>query len=264
MEQSTLPINETVKPSSKNRVRSVAYPSFSLESSLKMATKIYHEFTSLNFIPVESISKFLDTRGGTFLMQMSSCVQYGLLELKKGEGYKPTPLLEKIMKPMEHENINDLLLECLMKPELYKKLFNDFKDKKLPSESGLTNTLDRLYGVKGNGAITAAKVFFKNINAAKLISSENELKIGTYLPFIEMDSNNSEDSDRVTYNLNNGNRQLPAPGFTTKENGQNKEKKGKEIPIFLKDNREAKVVLPEDFSDEDLNKIVRVLTAYVS
>ena len=246
-----------------NRIRSVAYPSHTLESSLKISSRVNNEFTALNYIPLESISKFLNTRGGTFLMQISSCVQYGLLQLKKGEGYKPTDLLGKIMKPLPSENVNDLLLECLCRPELYKKLFNDFKDKQLPSETGLVNILDRLYGVKGVGAVTAARIFFKNIHTAKLVSESNELKIGTYISFEEIINPDPLES----YQDPLGKEQKTGIPLVTPIHNRDKEENGsnenKEIPIFLSGGREAKVILPKGFSDDDLKRISRVLSAYI-
>lgn len=37
----------------------------------------------------------------------------------------------------------------------------------------------------------------------------------------------------------------------------------KEIPVFLKGNREAKIFMPFDFTDEDLIKVSKVLNAYL-
>ena len=265
MEQTSPVSNGSAQQKQKSsRIRSVAYPSHTLESSLKLSTKINNEFTSLNYIPVDSISKFLNTRGGTFLMQISSCVQYGLLELKKGEGYKPSALLTKILKPLPSENVNDLLLECLTKPELYKKLFNDFNNKQLPSESGLVNILDRLYGVKGAGAETASKVFFKNINAAKLVSESNELKFGSYIPYEELPDSTSDTESENVFDFSQNT--LPPPTERNKDKNDNRQEKieeKKEIPIFLSGGREAKVVLPKVFSDDDLKRISKVLSAYV-
>ncbi|MBC7867403.1 MAG: hypothetical protein H7X88_07705 [Gloeobacteraceae cyanobacterium ES-bin-316] len=272
MEQTLSSSNEGSKTKIKGgRIRSVSYPSFALDFCVKMSTKIQNEFTSVNYIPAADISKALNVRGGTFLTQLSSCTQYGLLELKKGEGYKPTALLAKILKPLPSENVEDFLVECLFLPEIYKKLFSEYQDKQLPSEKGLVNILDRLYGVKGNAATTAARIFFKNITVAKLVSPENELKIGTYIPYTLVEKENegmepgsSSNSKEGVYdpNLNSGLPYLIAP---TAQQLTVDPLTQKEIPIFLKgENRMATVILPHDFSDEDLNKIVRILSAYVS
>lgn len=270
METSTTVNKVDEKLDKRPRIRSVAYPSYTLESSVKIGTKINGEFSSLNFIPIDAISKFIGLSGGAFLMQLSSCVQYGLLQLKKREGYKPTELLNNIIKPLPNENVDDSLLQCLMKPELYKKLFHDFKDKQLPSESGLANTLDRLYSVKGNGAKLAAKVFLKNITTAKLVSPSNELKISSYIPFVELNEiENSDEEDDNSLGVKIHQTFLPVTNeTTTKTTTPNQYLKDnnefKEIPIFLSNKREAKVMLPIDFSDDDLNRIVKILSAYVS
>ena len=48
------------------------------------------------------------------------------------------------------------------------------------------------------------------------------------------------------------------------DNTQTTKNKIKEIPVFLNgDNREAKVILPIDFSQDDLKRIVKVIGAYI-
>lgn len=244
------------------RLRSNAYPSITLETAVKISTSIKNEFTAINFTPVDAISKALKSSGGNFLMQMSSCVQYGLLQLKKGEGYKPTNSLTKIITPLPSENVNDTLLECLSRPPLYQKLFAAYKDKQLPTESGLINILDRLYEVHGAAAAIAAKVFFKNLTTANLISPSHELKLGTYIPYEVVDG-----EDQAEEQVESNPAYILPPPKPASQNGEKPPPplpKVKEIPIFLQDGREAKVVIPADFTDTDLKKIVKVLDAYVS
>jgi hypothetical protein len=258
---------QLLKPESaiqkKARQRSVAYPSFTLESSLKFTGKIDTEFTSVLFTKSEDISKALDLSGGGFLMQLSTAVQYGLLEKRLNEGYKPTSLFRKIIKPVPGEEVRDAHIECIQNPPLYKKLIAEFKDKQLPSETGLANILDRNYLVKGGASLIASKVFLKNLSFTKLISEGNTLKFDSYIPFEEQSDddiehgNQSEPSMQIILPIGDKNNQQrtgrPLPRKQTKE-----------IQVVLKgEDREAAVVVPADFDNDDLSRIIKVLTAYL-
>lgn len=190
------------------RYRSIAYPSYTLDSSIKFVSQIHNEFTSLTFTPPDSISKALGLSGGAFLQKLSTATQYGLLQLKKGEGYKSTELFDKITKPIPSEDVGQSILECLQHPELYKKLLEDFKNKQLPSENGLANMLDRLYGVKGNGAVVAAKVFFNNISYAKLVNDNNVLVLSNYISYVDISSENPDKVNDDSSNNNGGGNTL--------------------------------------------------------
>ncbi|MBX3240174.1 MAG: hypothetical protein KIT80_03035 [Chitinophagaceae bacterium] len=258
-------VDNNAQTSRVSKIRSVSYPSYTLDSSLHFVGRINSEFTSLHFTPQEAISQTLGLSGGAFLQKLSTSVQYGLLQLKKGEGYKPTDLFAKINKPIPGENINDFYLECLQTPELYKRLFNDYKDKEVPSEAGLVNILDRLYSVKGAGAKLAAKIFLSNIRSANLINEKNQLVIGeNYIPYEDVVEKGTGEAGEVMVlpdQQPKGNSYLEQQSRSDLQPPTVYEKK---IPVFLKGGREAVVALPDDFTDDDLNRIVKVLSAYVS
>jgi len=243
------------------RIRSVAYPSYTISSCVELVEKIDKEFTSITFTPKDSISKYIGLTGGAFFMHLSSCVQYDLLQLKSNEGYKPTQQFKKIQKPLPSENVNDLLLECLNHPDLYKKLIGEFKDKQLPTESGLANILDRIYSVKGNASKIAAKVFLKNLATLGLITEGNILKFDSYISFIEEEEVPAAEEKSQTTLL------VPVTLQNKSEKKEQKENISeiapKEIPIFFKDGTEGKVVLPKNFTEEHLRRVLNVINGYL-
>jgi hypothetical protein len=265
MEPITLTDSNNDKSAKKTRVRNSSYPSFTIENCIKFTTRIDSEFSNINYTPAKDISDTIGSSGGAFLQQLSSCVQYGLLELKSGEGYKSTERFEKIKKPLPSENVNDTLTECFQTPALYKRLLNDLREKQLPSEKGLANTLDRTYGVKGNAANVAAKVFLKNVQALGLLGAGNVLKLdNAYIPFEETPEEDAEETPQV---LNEQPKLLIGPSDTKQqaELKQQMQNLGtREIPVFLQgDKREARLILPIDFTEDDLKRIVKVLNAYL-
>lgn len=253
------------------RQRSSPYPSYTIESCVGLTTKIEKEFSSVRYVPKEDLSKTLNLSGGAFLQQLSSCVQYGLLDLKSGEGYRPSELFKKIKRPLEGENVNDFLIECFKKPELYKKITAEYSDRQLPSQSGLANLLDRSFSIKGQAADSAAKVFMKNLSALGLIGEGNILRIESYIPFVE---EGSESDDSVTpdesavVEKHNKALMVQAKSVNGAESSDGKAAKEPsseiiEIPVYLKDKRKAALTIPKDFSDDDMRRVVRVLSAYV-
>lgn len=251
------------------RVRSVAYPSYGILAAVIFTGKIAKEFTDLVFTPREDISKHLNLSGGALLMQLSSCVQYGLLTMKSKEGYKPTDLYKRISRPLPDENPNDLLKECLQKPELYKKLLVDLKDKQLPTQSGLANILDRKYEVKGNASAVATKIFYRNLEDLHMISNNQfsfDLEIETAEIFEETEGENGVfENPNLNTNQNQTKEQPPLYLLNApKEKPKQEDYSGFiEIPIPLKDGKKAKLLMPEGYSDEDIIKVHKVVTGYL-
>lgn len=247
----------------KPRIRSLAYPSFTIHSCYDLVSKIDKIFTDVVFTPRHDISERLGVSGGSFLMQLSSCVQYDLLEMKSKDGYKPTAIYKKIKRPIPDEKVNDFYIECLHAPELYKKLINDFKDRELPQLDGFANILDRKYGVVGKASSLAAKIFLKNLTSLELISADNVLKIeGGITPLEEVLPGDYADKEEPIHAQPHKIALLqssqPEKSGNVSHNPQTKE-----IPIFLKGGREAKIVVPIDFDDEDALKIYKVWGGYL-
>jgi hypothetical protein len=79
------------------------------------------------------------------------------------------------------------------------------------------------------------------------------LKVGTYIPFVE---------EKPIVELRTVEKK---PVLLPPSNIVKPDHNVREIPIFLKgDGREAKLILPLDYTDEDLQRIVNILNAYKS
>ena len=256
-------ITSNVKKTPK--IRSVAYPSYSISSCIELTSLIDAEFTDIVYSLREDISKNLGLSGGALLMRLSSCVQYGLLELKSKEGYKPTPLYKKISKPLPSENVNDFLKECLLNPELYKKLINEFSNRQLPSTNGLANILDRNYAVKGNASTLAAKIFLNNLFALDLVDVDNTLNMDGQLIHTkdvvqEVVPEVYDDTQKKVLLLTDSESAKINEKTTTVRQVLSTEI---EIPIFLRGGRGARLIVPADFSDEDMQRVAKVVNGYL-
>lgn len=251
------------------RLRSVAYPSYTLDHSIEFTKKIYDSFGQKVYTPTSAISDVLQMSGGSFVQNLSTCVQYGLLTLKKGEGYMPTSRFRKVILPLPEEDPIQSKIECLYEPELYKKIFDHFNNGGiLPNEKGLINTLDRLFNVKGAGAEKAVKVFEKNLKTYSLIGDDRKLKNNAYISFVEVESEATNMLDLIKQDKENSNLLLPENPEIELPQKQNIQEDGmkneySEFSVLLNGDRSAKVVLPKNFTEADIARIVKVVSAYL-
>lgn len=249
----------------KFRVRSVSYPSNSIDHAVALTTNVYKFFGNSVYASREMISSKVGISDSHLQTQLSSCVQYGLLELKNKEGYKPTQLFTRIYKPLQTENVEDLKKEAFKNPELYKKVIQEH-DNSVLTVDGLATILFRNYKVSEQASRFAAKVFLENARALKLINEENFFNTGMVLQSdvieVEDEDDDSEREETPEYKF------LPPPSEKKKEDrdgkGFQKSFNHPPIPIFLDGGAVAELYLPNGFNKTDLERVVKVITAYLS
>lgn len=166
--------------------RSNSYPSISVAKAVEV-TEVIYKNAGNNFLPVEQIAKLLKKNPVYISQWLSSCVQYGLIELKFKVGYRPAFICKKIFKPFSDIEKNEALIECFKKPKLYQELISKYENHTIPSRSVLPNILDRDHNIYDDAAIKASDAFNDNISDLGLLnkddelvfSNENQVKINT-------------------------------------------------------------------------------------
>jgi hypothetical protein len=114
-------------------------------------------------IPFKEIAIILNKPISTITLPVSTCTQYGLLENVHGSGYRATDLFSKIERPVYESDRNKAILEALANAPLYRKLIDEFNGKILPDEKGMTNHLEKNFGIKPYLIQKVVRVFFKNL-----------------------------------------------------------------------------------------------------
>lgn len=245
------------------RVRSVAYPSNTIEHCVGLTSDIFKIFGNV-FATREAISKQLEISDSHLQTQLSSCVQYGLLELKSKEGYKQTPLFTKIYKPLQSERKEDALLEAFKNPELYKNIIREHDNQTLTA-TGLAIILFRNHRVSDNASTIAAKVFIDNAAALGLINEDNLFSVNNIVSIAEPlelsenipSLNNTPKDDEVIY--------LPPNNIEQNINNNSKKYDFPPIPVFVDDDGNvAEIYLPKGFNRAHIERIIKVLTAQIS
>ena len=182
----------------------------------------------------------------TIRQTLSTCQQYGLLELKHGVGYKPTALFESLLYPKDETEKRTLSIQSLRHSPVLNTLINLFEGKQVPVLTGIQNTIVRDLGIKEiDKANKLANIFIDNLKDFKLINDKGIL-VTTY--------------------------QSEKPTEKPKEEKKDEEKPPKpkdvndlediEIKIPLKGRtKDAILIVPRDYKDTDLIRIIKFVDA---
>jgi hypothetical protein len=232
--------------------RSNSYPAFSIEYAFDLTRKIYLQFGSSAHNTRETIAKVLKMSSNYLIIPLSTATQYGLLEMKSKIGYNPTPLFVQYYKPESDEEKREAQLRCLRNPKLYDALLNAYKGNKLPSAQALATTLFRRYNIAENASVKAAEIFIDNLKTLSLLDEENNL-----LDFEQtepvLESAPPPQDTKSSNNLSSNGPVLSAtinPSLTDLSMG-----------IKLNDGRKATLIYPENITDNDWDRIIRIINA---
>lgn len=257
MDTNTIPLannNADTKEASR-----ISYPNFTLSASLPFVEKIYTELGSNQYHDKELIAKIHGLAYASIKSKLSTAQQYGLLQIKHGVGYKVTHLFIKLHKPLDDAEKKNAVLTALNSSELYQRLFNQYKDNRIPSVEVLSTVLFRNYGFIDRVSRRIAEIFITNLSDYGLLNAERIIQVH----LIENNQDNQEENleivdEQAITNIENVQKALPAPVTT---NAEILSTEIIEIPIPLKGSRRAFLRIPENFQPEDLDRISKFVDA---
>lgn len=238
---------------SKNTAHSPSYPSSELNSILEFVTKIHTDLGHTQYHDKELIAKALGFAWSSIKMKISTCVQYGLLELKHGVGYKVSPLFIQIHKPVTEEEKRSALIEALRNPDLYSRLIDEYNEDVIPNIAVLGTILFRKYNIMEKAAEKAAEIFINNLKSLGLLNQENRL----FLTRTGQSQNSEEIIIIDSADKNSGMPPLLPPQFNT----QIISTEMIDIPIPLKSGKKAFLKIPEDITPEDIERVAKFVDA---
>jgi len=149
------------------------FPKDSFEEALKVAQAIENK-NSGNPLPPQEVAIALDRSPGSsaFRILLSSSNKYGLTT---GSFNTPritvTDLGKDIVEPKDEESRKKATSSSILKPEIFLKVFNYYKTKKVPDKKFFSNTLTRDFDVPKKHADVFVKVFMANMNYLGLIKN---------------------------------------------------------------------------------------------
>jgi len=243
--------------------RSSPYPSYSLEYCLELVTKIYINFGAGSFYANrEQIAKVLGISAAHLQTQVSSATQYGLLELKQGEGYKPSNLFRSIHKPLDEMSRLNAIKEAFKSPSLYAALITSFQNEIVPIAS-LPNILLHRHNISDTASDKAATIFIENARSLGFLTDNNTLSInGAVETYEQYEEVNDEAFGK--------DHRLAAP-VQTIETGTLQKTEQKQLVDFptpngsipfnipLKGGRTAQIIVPSDVKSTDFDFIINFI-----
>lgn len=250
--------------------RSHAYPSFTIQDSVELVKKIYTQLGVSSYQTRETIAKVLNLSPDTLNKKLSTSVQYNLLDLKAREGYKATPLFIKLYKPLNEEERKEALLQALRSPKLYAALLEEYNNNIVPSVVGVSTNLYRNHNISDSASEKAAQVFIDNLKELNLLDQDNHLVLNDETEPIEEVEQDNRKPHMLTRagTLGIETQKFYGGGGVFSQIHPDKDHLNgipyeEELPlvISLKDGKKAKLIYPEGISNEDWDKIIRVIQA---
>lgn len=239
--------------------RSNAYPSQTVLDSFNFTSKVFEGFGKKDFNSSEVISEYLKKSPETLKSAFSTASQYGLLEMKKKVGYRPSTLFHQI-KYFEHETEKKSKeIECFKKPTLYAQLIGKYQNERLPALQALRSIIIRDYGIMEGGADRAVNIFTENLKYLNLLDGEGILRVDGPIPKPTEEEEDDNPSNNGVQGNNNGNDGAKSGGGGKGGNDSNTQ----EIPIFLDTERTAYLSVPKPLSDADVKQLIEVIQIMV-
>ena len=244
-------VNEVSNTQLTEKKRSASYPASPILEAYQFALKINTQFSTVAEVSREEIAIAFNLKSGSIIRDISSCVQYGLLNKNTAEGkYKLSEIFSEIFRPENDRDKKLAFIRAFGTPKIYKELIAKYDNSVIPLE--LNNTLIKNHEIREEVAQNVADIFIQSGRDVGVINEGRVLKYSatmgslqkTQYAIIEEVSNgeNNESDSEQTFNV---------PTLKEKKDG----KKNINIPIHLIGDKVAGFSYPADMTENDV-KIV--------
>lgn len=242
----------------KSNIEKLSYPTETILKSIELVDLIVnHKGTAVPSTSSE-ISVITGRSESNLTMKLSSASQYGILKNMKGKGYITTKLYDEYKHPIYSQDPKKKMMEMFQNAPLYAKIIEDYNGKTLPAEIGFTNLLKTHYNLNPNSAERACKVFFENSKNLQLIDGNQKFRF--LMPQFDQQNIEVTTTNSETPSIENNTTQNKE---TAKNNNYDADDMI-EIPIRFKNRKTSYLTFPQDFTDEELEKLVKVITVHVN
>jgi len=174
----------------KQRERSTAYPSSSLEEALELTRQLRDK---LGIGPhkrsAAAVGIGYSGVSGASAAKIAAMTHFGLLD-RTGDTYTISDIAKRILFPISDEDRMMAIIEAARKPQLYSQLLEKYAGERIPSM--LQNILHITYGVSVSAAPNAADIFIKSMRFARLMDENDILSGNTQTISIEQVEKKSE------------------------------------------------------------------------
>lgn len=246
-------------PSDKETLKRVSYVSKDHKSMIEFVSIIYRNLGHADYHSNLAIAAAQKLAPDSIKVQLGAAQQYNLLEIKHRIGYKITNLFKRIYMPINDIEKRAAIIESISAPETYQPLFKEYQFHILPPLSGIKNHFIRHWHLKEDKAEKTAQIFIDNLREYNFLDTRNVLTTGMQ---VKSDNDSLQEGEKQSEN----NQKEKDDSNNTSSANDNilppKQPGLLDILIPLKSSKaKAHLYIPEDYTDEDLERIARFVEA---
>lgn len=156
------------------QLSATSYPYFNLEQSIKVASTIL--LNGGGTCTPDQLAHFLGysaVRNGTYMTRVSSARLFGLIS-SQGNSIVITDRARAIVSPIMPEDAGKAKIEAFLGIELYRKVYEEFRGRMLPPETGLKNLFESNFQIVKDRVGPAVRVFYESAEQAGLFSQSGD------------------------------------------------------------------------------------------
>jgi len=147
------------------------FPKHSLKTAIRIATAL-EEKNSGNPMPPTDVAIAIDKSPGSsdFRVLLSSSIKYGLTTGSYNQSkVSLTALARDILEPTSDEAKSKALSQAAFTPQIFGRIFDAYKNKKVPDPHFFQNALVRDFGIPRDQAARCASIFQENVEYLGLV-----------------------------------------------------------------------------------------------
>lgn len=196
-------MNDKVGDQQKEQSIRSEFPKDKFEDAVKVAQAI-EDNNSGNPLPPQEVAIALGRSPGSsdFRILLSSSIKYGLTTGSfNSSRIIITDLGKDIVEPKDEKTRKIAIANAILKPELFSKIFDYYKGKKIPEKSFFGNTLARDFGIPKKQTDIFVEIFMANTKYLGLIKETttgpwfaSEVSSTTLVKESEVKENKEEDN----------------------------------------------------------------------
>jgi hypothetical protein len=170
------------KLGTQRRISAFSSPYFNLADSIEVAEVMHHR--AGGECDRAQLSGLLDYKGvknGAFLSRVSAAKTFGLVE-QENDRLRITDRARAIISPVTDAEATRAKVDAFLSVELFKRLYEEFREGTLPSDVGLRNLLETKYQVLKDRAGPAVKVMKESAAEAGFFNVSSDRMVKPILP----------------------------------------------------------------------------------
>lgn len=158
------------------------FPKYSLLDCIDVPKAIYQQGGgACNLDHLASFLEYKSVNNGAFVSKVGSAKGLGLIQ-KSGNLLQPTALAHRILSPVYPEDAKKALVEAFFNAALFKRIYEDFKNRELPPPAGLKNAMRTQYGIISSRVDLAFRVMMESAETAGFFATRAGAKTHLIVP----------------------------------------------------------------------------------